>query len=89
MNLFGGNRVPNKPPGFKGFNPYAAGAKHYGGGRNAPNVGGMSGHGQLGYNERDQRAAARKKMLLRRLKGQGTGSPMSPQIMTSDWKGGY
>lgn len=89
MDLFGNKRVPNKAPGFTGFNPYSAGIKHYGGGRSAPNVGAVSGQGLTGYNERDQKAQARKNVLMRRLKGQGTGNPMSPQIMTSDWRGGY
>lgn len=87
-NFFGAGRVPNKPPGFSGFNSYAAGAKHYGGGRNAPNVGAVSGSGLLGYQERDNKAAARKRALLRRLKGQATGDPMSPNILIPDWTGG-
>lgn len=89
MNFFGGQRVPDKPPGFTGFNPYAAGAKRYGSGRSMPNIGPVSGQGQMGYNERDRKAAARKAVLLRRLGGQMSGSPMSPAILTSDWKGGY
>lgn len=89
MNLFGGKRVPNKPPGFTGFNPYSAGVKRYGGGRTAPNVGPVSGAGKTGYNERDQKAQARKTVLLRRLKGQASGNPMNPNILKSDWKGGY
>jgi hypothetical protein len=88
MDFFGNRRVPDKPPGFRGFNSYAAGRKVYGGGRSMPNIGNVSGEGQAGYNERDNKAAARKKMLLKRLQGQMSGSPMSPNIMTSDW-GGY
>jgi hypothetical protein len=88
-NYFGASQVPNKPPGFGGFNPYAAGVKRYGGGRSAPNVGNVSGSGQMGYNERDNKAAARKRALLRRLKGQMSGDPMNPGVLTSDWTGGF
>lgn len=54
-----------------------------------PNIGPVSGQGKLGYSQRDQKAQARKAVLLKRLGGQSTGSPMSPAILTSDWKGGY
>ena len=87
MNAFGSGRVPNKPPGFKGFNPYSAGRKVYGGGRSMPNIGPVQN--RKGYSERDNKAAARKKALLRRLGGQMSGSPMNPKILTSDWRGGY
>lgn len=87
MDLFGNKRVPNKPPGFQGFNPYAAGRKVYGGGRSMPNIGPVND--KLGYAERDNKAKAKKNILLRRLKGQMSGSPMSPKIMTSDWNGGF
>jgi hypothetical protein len=87
VNAFGSGMVPNKAPGFKGFNKYAAGRKVYGGGRSMPNIGPV--RNKQGYNERDNKAAARKSALLRRLKGQMSGSPMSPNIMTSDWRGGY
>jgi hypothetical protein len=87
-NFSGAQSVPNKAPGFQGFNPYAAGAKHYGGGRNAPNIGNVSGDGQAGYNERDNKASARKRALLKRLKGQMSGDPMNPNILVSDWTGG-
>lgn len=89
MNFFGNGRVPDKPPGFRGFNSYAAGRKMYGGGRSMPNIGPVSGEGQSGYNERDNKAAVRKKLLLKRLQGQMSGSPMNPNIMVSDWMGGY
>lgn len=88
-NYFGAQPVPNKAPGFSGYNSYAAGAKRYGGGRSMPNIGAVSGDGQLGYAERDRKAAARKKALLRRLGGQMSGDPMSPNILRSDWGGGY
>lgn len=87
MDAFGNRRVPNKPPGFSGFNAYAAGRKVYGGGRSMPNIGSVSGAGQMGYNERDNKAKARKSAILRRLKGQMSGNPMSPNIMLSDWGG--
>lgn len=86
MNFFGGSRVPNRPPGFKGFNSYAAGRKVYGGGRSMPNIGPVQD--KAGYNERDNKAAARKKALLKRLQGQMSGNPMNPKILTSDWRGG-
>jgi hypothetical protein len=49
------------------FNKYAAGAKHYGTGRNAPNVGITPN--KTGYAQRDAAAAARKNALLRRSSG--------------------
>jgi hypothetical protein len=38
------------------FNPYAAGDKHYGGGRSAPNVGKTTN--KVGYGKRDAKKAA-------------------------------
>lgn len=87
MDQFGNKRVPNKPPGFKGFNPYAAGKKIYGGGRSMPNIGSVSGMGKLGYAKRDREAGTRKNAILRRLKAQD--SVKSSKIMSSDWRGGY
>lgn len=49
-----------------------------------PNIGAVSGAGQMGYNERDNNAKARKAAILRRLKGQMSGNPMSANIMLSD-----
>lgn len=86
MDQFGNKKVPNKAPGFKGFNSYAAGKKTYGGGRSMPNIGPTAN--MQGYNERDNKARARKSALLRRLKGQMSGNPMSSKILTSDLKGG-
>lgn len=57
------------PQGGAGFNSYAAGKKHYGTGRSAPNVGKTAAAGKLGYAERDAKAEARKQALLRRTKG--------------------
>ena len=87
MDSFGNKRVPNKPPGFSGFNSYAAGKKHYGAGRSMPNIGPVSN--RQGYNERDNKAKARKGAILRRLQGQMSGNPMSRKIMQSDMRGGY
>lgn len=68
------NQIPDRAPGFKGFNTYAAGTKRYGGGRSMPNIGPVSGMGQGGYKERDNKARARKAAILRRLKGQMSGN---------------
>jgi hypothetical protein len=48
-----------------GFNPYAAGKKHYGTGRPMPTVGKVTD--RAGYTKRDAKAAARKDALMRRL----------------------
>lgn len=82
MDQFGNKRVPNPPPGASQFNSYAAGNKHYGGGRNMPNIGPVSGSGQLGYAERDNQAKARKDAILRRLKGQMGGNPMNFNVLS-------
>lgn len=44
-----------------GFNPYAAGRKHYGGGRSFPNQGKTSN--KAGYGKRDAKLAAIRKRL--------------------------
>jgi hypothetical protein len=67
-------QIPNRAPGFQGFNTYAAGVKRYGGGRSMPNIGPVSGMGQSGYNERENKAKARKVAIMRRLKGQMGGN---------------
>lgn len=82
-DLFGNRRVPNKQPGFTSFNPYAAGKKSYGAGRPMPNIGPVMN--MQGYNERDNKAKARKNAVLRRLKGQDSGSQM--KVMMSDLGG--
>jgi hypothetical protein len=80
--FFGNQRVPNPAPGSQtGFNTYAAGRKHYGGGRLQPNLGPVSGAGMLGYANRDQQAKARKDAIMRRLQAQQTGNPMNPNIL--------
>ena len=48
-----------------GFNPYAAGKKHYGSGRPMPTVGKVTD--RAGYTIRDNKAAARRDALMRRL----------------------
>jgi hypothetical protein len=79
MDLFGNKRTPNPPPGQKAFNPYAAGNKRYGGGRSMPNIGPVAN--PQGYNERDNRAQARKNAIMRRMKGQQKGNPMNSAVM--------
>ena len=49
--------------GGNGFTPYAAGKKHYGTGRGAPNVGATGN--MSGYAMRDGKAAARRQALAR------------------------
>ena len=51
--------------GGGGFNPYAAGKKHYGSGRPMPTVGKVTD--RAGYKQRDVKAAARRDALLRRI----------------------
>lgn len=53
------------PQGGGGFNPYAAGKKHYGSGRPMPTVGKVTD--RAGYKQRDVKAAARRDALMRRL----------------------
>ncbi len=53
----------SSPVGGGGFTPYAAGAKRYGSGRRAPNVGQVQD--MTGYGARDLRNEARKNALLR------------------------
>ena len=51
--------------GGGGFNPYGAGKKHYGSGRPMPTVGKVTD--RAGYTIRDNKAAARRDALIRRL----------------------
>ena len=51
--------------GGGGFNPYAAGKKHYGSGRSMPTVRKVVNKG--GYKKRDVKAGARRDALMRRL----------------------
>jgi hypothetical protein len=54
------------PQGGAGFNAYAAGAKVYGQGRSAPNVGPVSPNAKLGYAQRDAQNAARRAAFMQR-----------------------
>lgn len=87
MDLFGNRPLPQRSPGFKGFNQYAAGKKRYGAGRLMPNIGPV--RDMFGYRERDNKAKARKNAILRRMKGQQSGNPLNPNIARSDARGGF
>lgn len=84
VDLFGNKTVSNPPPGMRNFNAYAAGNKYYGGGRNFPNMGPVSGKGMLGYNQRDNEAKAKKAAILRRMRGQSSGNPMNANVMAGN-----
>lgn len=76
MDAFGNKRVPNPPPtGTAYTNDYAAGKKHYGGGRSMPNIGPVSD--MLGYAVRDRKRSTMQNAILKRLKAQDTGNPMA------------
>lgn len=85
VDIFGNQKVPMPAPGKKSFNPYAAGNKHYGSGRPMPTIGPVAS--PQGYEERDNRANARKNAILRRMKGAGTGNPMNSNVMGYTSKG--
>lgn len=55
----------------KQYNPYSAGGKIYGGGRDAPNLGPVD---PTGHNERDLKYQARRDAMLRRLKARQAGN---------------
>jgi hypothetical protein len=59
------SQFSSAPKAGGGFNPYAAGKKHYGSGRPMPTVGRVSD--RAGYKERDVKAAARRDALMRRI----------------------
>lgn len=61
-------------PSNYGFNAYSAGKKHYGGGRDSPNLGPTSS--PEGYAERDRKAA-----VLRRMKALQKGKYMNPDVL--------
>jgi len=65
-------------PAASGFNPYAAGNKHYGGGRSFPTSGSVN---KLGYAERDNKAAARRNAMLQRLQAEQAGAHMDPSVL--------
>jgi hypothetical protein len=56
--------------GGGGFNPFAAGAKSYGGGRPMPTIGSVD---PSGYAQRDLMANARRNAILQRLKAGMSG----------------
>ncbi len=62
----------------KQFNPYAAGDKIYGGGRDAPNLGPVNG--LTGYRERDLKYQARRTAMQRRLKALQSNNFGSPDV---------
>lgn len=61
-----------------GFNSYAAGNKHYGGGRSAPNIGPVD---PMGYKERDAKNRINKNAIMRRIKAQQSGNYMSADYL--------
>lgn len=67
-----------QPVNGGGFQPYAAGDKHYGGGRNFPTSGMVD---RLGYAERDGMAKARRNAILRRLQSRQGGNNFSADAM--------
>jgi hypothetical protein len=62
----------------QGFNPYAAGKKRYGGGRDAPNLGPSD---KLGYRERDAEAKLMRNAMLRKIKAGQSGRYMSADYL--------
>lgn len=58
-----------------GFNPYAAGAKIYAGGRYNPTMGPVD---KAGYMERDRKRAVRRNAVGQKLKAAGTQSYSDP-----------
>lgn len=76
MDMFGNPRLPTPPPNNAGgFNNYAAGRKHYGGGRSAPNLGPVGN--LIGYKKRDLKRSAMQNAIARRMKAQDKGNPMA------------
>ena len=65
------------PKAGGGFNPYTAGTKHYGGGRNFPTSGSVN---RAGYAQRDNEAQARRNALLRRMQQEQAGNPMAADV---------
>lgn len=59
------NRYTGTATGGGGFNEYAVGRKHYGGGRGFPTMGPVD---PTGYRERDRIAKARREAMLKRLR---------------------
>jgi len=75
-----GQRFPRQQaePSATGFNPYSAGIKHYGGGRNFPTSGTVN---KQGYAERDNQARARRNAMLQRLQQEQAGNYMDPNVL--------
>lgn len=67
--------MEQKAYGVPGFNPYAAGAKIYGGGRFNPTMGPVD---KTGYKERDRSRQVRRNAVLQMLKDRGTGAYANP-----------
>lgn len=65
-------------PAASGFNPYAAGNKHYGAGRSFPTSGSVN---KLGYAQRDNQAAARRNAMLQQLQNTQAGNYMDPSVL--------
>jgi len=64
--------------GAPDFNPFAAGAKVYGGGRYNPTMGPVD---KTGYAERDRRLQVRRNALQAKLKAKGKGAYASSDSM--------
>lgn len=62
---------------MKQFNPYAAGRKVYGGGRDAPNIGPVD---PMGYKERDAKKKIERTAILRRMQAGQQGKFNSPNF---------
>jgi hypothetical protein len=67
-----------KPFGAPDFNPFAAGAKVYGGGRYNPTMGPVD---KTGYAERDRKLQVRRNALQAKLKAKGKGAYASSDAM--------
>ena len=60
------------------FNPYSAGRKIYGVGRDFPTIGAVD---KSGYRMRDAQAKVRKNAVMRRLKALKSGQVMQPDVL--------
>lgn len=67
-----------QPVNGGGFQPYAAGIKHYGMGRSFPTSGTVN---RLGYARRDNEAAARRNALLKQMQARQGGQFNSPDAL--------
>lgn len=61
----------HQPVNGGGYEPYAAGNKHYGGGRSFPTNGPVD---PSGYRERDAMAQARRNAILRQIQSKQSGN---------------